>query len=155
MEGLGYWLFLLILYGLSAMMKKRQQKEARQKLDLDDKEEVTSPPGFIQEIFGDLKEKIPEIFNENEKEPPSEKEQVLEQIIPEKVIPVKTAPISVSKSKPAIPLHIMTHNIAEAYRKKLHENKPITLFQDFRGLRKAIVMKEILDKPRAMRRAIR
>ena len=36
MEGLAYWLFIAALYFLSTLMKKRQQKIARNKLDQED-----------------------------------------------------------------------------------------------------------------------
>ena len=53
MDSLGYWVVLMILYILSAMMKKRQQKSARRELDQgEDKSWQT--PGFVKDIFADF-----------------------------------------------------------------------------------------------------
>ena len=38
MEGLAYWLFIAALYFLSSLMKKKQQKVARKRLDQEDVE---------------------------------------------------------------------------------------------------------------------
>lgn len=54
MEGIGYWIFLLLIYGLSALLRKRQQKAARRKINLD--EPSPSPtvkrPDLFKEFFG-------------------------------------------------------------------------------------------------------
>lgn len=55
MEGIGYWLFLLILYLLSTLLKKRQQKAARRRLEGEpvEPEQEWEPPEFLKNLFGE------------------------------------------------------------------------------------------------------
>ncbi len=162
MEGLGYWIFLAVLYLLSALMKKRQQQAARRKLD---QEEASSTPRekpnplqaeFLQDLFGDVKELV--------KEP---KEEVGDEFADFKV--VKTEPVP--EPKPVhIPIehdHVVFEDLSEPepepihaeyqfWKKKRKEKRPLgPLFRSMNDLKRGIVLKEILDKPRAMRRSIR
>ena len=63
MDSLGYWLFLLILYMLSFMMKKRKQKAARQKLE-GDEENGWQTTDFVKGIFADFVDKGEEELDE-------------------------------------------------------------------------------------------
>ena len=62
MEGLGYWIFIAVLYLLSALMKKRQQQVPASQ-DSDSPKEKKSnlfQAEFLQDLFGDMKEYVSE-----------------------------------------------------------------------------------------------
>ena len=52
MEGIGYWIFLLALYLISTLAKKRKQKRAWEVLDKEEEnqEDPLSKPDFIELI---------------------------------------------------------------------------------------------------------
>ena len=88
MEGIGYWIFLLALYLISTLAKKRKQKKAWETLDKEEENQgdTSSQPDFIEQFFGDLvsKEEKP-IVSDDEPEP--------EEVYPEEEIPIKTESI--------------------------------------------------------------
>ena len=49
MEGIGYWIFLLALYLISTLAKKRKQKKAWETLDKEEENQgdTSSQPDFI------------------------------------------------------------------------------------------------------------
>ena len=92
MEVIGYWIFLLALYLISTLAKKRKQKKAWETLDKEEENQgdTSSQPDFIEQFFGDLVSKeekpiIPEMEPEPEEayaeeEPEKETDQTEESI---------------------------------------------------------------------------
>ena len=74
MEGIGYWIFLAVLYLLSSLMKKRRQQTIGQQQDKEDPnstDEVKPNPfqaEFLQDLFRDMKDLVedPEEISEEE-----------------------------------------------------------------------------------------
>ena len=90
MDSLGYWLFLLILYMLSFMMKKRKQKAARQKLE-GDEENDWQTTDFVKGIFADFVDKGEEeldeaVFTELEEELEEENEEITDSMQPRLIV---------------------------------------------------------------------
>lgn len=161
MEGLGYWIFLAVLYLLSVYMKKRQKQAARDKLEEPEKEPVEKPQNdFLRQIFGDFQEQLKPIPDTEEEivYPDHEVEEVPQ---PQDTTPVKPTPVKVVYTPPesrvqesAQQLPEMTPFLDYVIRQRV-VNPYHSLFKDLDAVRQAIVLKEILDKPRALRRGIR
>ena len=155
MDSLGYWLFLLILYMLSFMMKKRKQKTARQKLGSDE-ENGGQTPGFVKEIFADFVDKGEEELDEAVF---TELEEELEEELgkPEFHEPPQEIPLEEShlpkKDLSIIDEHRTIGTIAHREIKKVIFRS--IFFQNQGDVRMAMIYKEIMDKPRALRRSIR
>ena len=155
MDSLGYWLFLLILYMLSFMMKKRKQKAARQKLE-GDEENGWQTPDFVKGIFADFVDKGEEeldeaVFTELEEEleeelgKPEFHEPPQEIQLEERHLPQKDLSI--------VDEHRTIGTIAHKEIKKvIYQSR---FFQNQGDVRMAMIYKEIMDKPRALRRSIR
>ena len=161
MEGIGYWIFLLALYLISTLAKKRKQKKAWETLDNEEENQGDTPlqPDFIEKFFGDLvpKEERP-IISEDEPEP--------EEVYPEEEIPIETesipsevqADLSHSSFKafesPFDERHVGAFSHWDLPEKKLAEESLASILVQLNGktnLRRAIILKEILDKPLALR----
>ena len=161
MEGIGYWIFLLALYLISTFAKKRKQKKAWETLDNEEENQGDTPlqPDFIEQFFGDLvpKEERP-IISENEPEP--------EEVYPEEEIPIETesipsevqADLSHSSFKafesPFDKRHVGAFSHWDLPEEKLAEESLASILVQLNGktnLRRAIILKEILDKPLALR----
>jgi len=144
MEGLGYWLFLLILYLLSAMMKRRQQKATRRNLEEGEAAEPTpdwTQSDFFKNLFGDLaQEDLVEPEMESEAQPEIDDQPPVtepETIAPQ---PEEEAPSRFEEST------------VNPYEQHVYYRGWKTMFGDMEGIRKAIILKEILSQPRALRR---
>jgi len=155
MDSLSYWLFLLILYMLSFMMKKRKQKAARQKLE-GDEENGWQTPNFVKEIFADFVDKGEEELDEAVF---TELEEELEEELgkPEFQEPPQEIPLEEShlpkKDLSIIDEHRTIGTIAHREIKKVIFRS--IFFQNQGDVRMAMIYKEIMDKPRALRRSIR
>ena len=155
MDSLGYWLFLLILYMLSFMMKKRKQKAARQKLE-GDEENGWQTTDFIKGIFADFVDKGEEELDEAVF---TELEEELEEELgkPEFHEPPQEIPLEEShlpkKDLSIIDEHRTIGTIAHREIKKVIFRS--IFFQNQGDVRMAMIYKEIMDKPRALRRSIR
>ena len=155
MDSLGYWLFLLILYMLSFMMKKRKQKAARQKLD-GDEENGWQTTDFVKGIFADFVDKGEEELDEAVF---TELEEELEEELgkPEFQEPPQEIPLEEShlpkKDLSIIDEHRTIGTIAHREIKKVIFRS--IFFQNQGDVRMAMIYKEIMDKPRALRRSIR
>jgi len=164
MEGIGYWIFLAVLYLLSALMKKRQRQSARQQLD---QEESGSPAKekpkpfqaeFLQDLFGDMKNMVED-----------QKVKIRQQVEDFDIVEKKSVPEVEPKADYVHEEqdHVVFEDLSDLDPKPIHEeyqywkkgpekNRAISpLFRSMDDLKRAIVLKEILDKPRAMRRSIR
>ena len=166
MEGIGYWLIIAVLYLLSAFMKKRKQQAARRELEQEDsvpdseQKQTLFQAEFLQDMFGDLKnmaersglvseqEKNDFIIPEADESIEYEQELFDNDLEPEPIKPGETVFKDISEQAPEL-LKIDWEGITITH----HHLSPI--LRDRHYLKRAIVLKEILDKPRAMRRAIR
>ena len=163
MEGIGYWIFLAVLYLLSSLIKKRRKQAIGQQQDKEDPnstDEVKPNPfqaEFLQDLFRDMKNlaEDPKDISEEEIENIYVDEEA-EEIEPEKEVVVASDENShvvfkdLSKPEPE-PIH-------EAYqywnKQKVKMSAFNLSFNSINDLKRAIVLKEILDKPRALRRII-
>ena len=163
MEGIGYWIFIAVLYLLSSLMKKRRQQAIGQQQDKEDPnstDEVKPNPfqaEFLQDLFRDMKDLVedPEEISEEEIENIYFDEEV-EEIEPEKEVVVASDENS----------HVVFEDLSEPEPEPIHEEykywkkqkvemSAFSLsFTSMNDLKRAILLKEILDKPRALRRVI-
>tara|TARA_B100000678_G_C18095063_1_gene456391 strand:+ start:144 stop:647 length:504 start_codon:yes stop_codon:yes gene_type:complete len=167
MDGLAYWLFIAALYFLSSLMKRRQQKFARNKLerediDADDSdfiENKTSPaPESMDDFFDQLRNYGKEFLDFEEEEedqyPSEDEEQIEQEVIIEEPSEDKSRAVFEDLSEEKLePIH-------EEYRitKKQNQNMSLlvnSILSDNNKVKKAIILKEIFDKPRALRRSMR
>jgi hypothetical protein len=167
MEGIGYWIFLAVLYLLSSLMKKRRQQTIGQQQDKEDPnstDEVKPNPfqaEFLQDLFRDMKDLVedPEEISEEEIENIYVDEEVQE-IEPEKEVVVASDENShvvfedLSEPDPE-PDPEPIHEEYKYWKKQKVKMSAFSLsFTSMNDLKRAIVLKEILDKPRALRRVI-
>ena len=140
---------------LSFMMKKRKQKAARQKLD-GDEENGWQTPNFVKEIFEDFVDKGEEELDEAAF---TELEEEFEEELgkPEFHEPPQEIPLEEShlpkKDLSIIDEHRTIGTIAHREIKKVIFRS--IFFQNQGDVRMAMIYKEIMDKPRALRRSIR
>lgn len=157
MEGLSYWIFLAAMYLLSAFMKKRQQQVRSSSKE--NKSKVFQNK-FFEDLFQDLKEVGVEpedpILEQFEASSPDkivideEKNILDEEFIPIPEKETSTNLESFSKSDNLVsPKRSLV--LTKESKKKLVFSK---LFNNIDDLKQGIIMKEILDKPRAIRRNI-
>jgi len=163
MEGIAYWLFIAALYFLSSLMKKRQQKVARNKLDFEDTVSENSDfkenePETMNDFFDQLKSYGKEFLDVEDLEEESKEYEIQEDDINKEIETTPSEEISravfddVSEDS-LKPIH-------KEYRIKTKENESIaflvnSILNDNNKVKKAIILKEIFDKPRALRRLIR
>jgi len=165
MEGIGYWLFLAALYFLLSLMKKRKQKTARRMLDEDesvqgsDQQSGPFQSETLQELFNEIKNFGQDILEpgadeiaDYEFEEPTDTDEQPE-IIDESGT-VQTARAIFEDFSEEYPEHI--HKIYPIRKKESQTGHFISpLLKDVDRLKQAIILKEVLDKPRALKRSIR
>ena len=176
MEGIGYWLFLIIMYLLSGYKKKLQQKQKNKEIGSEDgwdsKEIPFSPQ--IQKWFeakGWIEEDRKEQDIINSPEHPLE-----EKINPEKTTLIDDK-VEVEKNQPSKLGfdHGQLSNIeqleeefeSQIYHSELSDRKVVqikkkkktlfvnSLLSNSHRLMESFIIKEILDKPKAYRKRIR
>ena len=149
------WLFLMLLYVFFGWMKKRQQTKAREKIE---SQEGWDTGKFVE--FGE--EIIENILGED-----SEKEEVIkEEVEDDLIFETSEAETEFSKKKTeeySEPI-LDTKNVGEIKHAVHAEYEKINLKNisylnriiDLKSpIKTAIILKEVLDKPRALRRRIR
>lgn len=154
MEGVGYWIFLLILYSLSMIAKKRKQKQAWREMEDQESDQPSAPkppemPGFLQDIFQEIKSEITEDDPEEDYE-----EEIADDVQEEIPEPIQATPLqnkdesehSIKWDQPNAPQYDVESDTSLSFIHNLQSSD---------NLKQAIVLKEILDKPRALRRSIR
>jgi hypothetical protein len=170
-EGIGYWLFLLILYLLSAFLRRRQREAARQRIETEAGEppaaEPVKPADWLREIFGEEivieEEPVPEPYAETSvpgteterPEPeyiPSAAEQPPEpDILVEETIEPET---STPPEKPSFA--VLETAVRPEQVEFFASGTSMDIFREFLTspvrLKQAIVLQEILGPPRALRR---
>ena len=167
MDGLAYWLFIAALYFLSSLMKRRQQKFARNKLerediDADDSdfiENKTSPsPESMDDFFDQLRNYGIEFLDFEEDDDDQylseDEEQIEQDVIIEEPSEDKSRAVFEDLSEEKL------EPIQEEYSitKKQNHNMSLlvnSILSDNNKVKKAIILKEIFDKPRALRRSMR
>jgi hypothetical protein len=159
MDSLGYWLFLLIIYMLSAMMKKRQQKAARQQLEQGE-ENSWEAPNFVKELFTDF---VGDDDEEPEEIVVSDLEKELEAELNEPVF--QDSPLESVEERPLKERHLSKSNLSIidekheigtlTHRKQKRKISQSRFFQHQGDVRLAMIYKEIMDKPRSLRKSIR
>ena len=166
MEGLAYWLFIAVLYFLSSLMKKRQQNFARKKLDEEDVQfeqddfvETDTDPETMDDFFDQLRNYGKGFLESDDDKAEDEVEiQEKEYIDPEVTVESAKEETSravfgdLSKNSPE-PVH-KEYIIKQRHTLKTSELVS-SLLNDDNKVKKAIILKEIFDKPRSLRRAIR
>ena len=165
MEGKGYWLFLAALYYLMSLMKKRKQKSARRMLDEDesvqeaDKQSGPFQSETLQELINEIKN-----FGQDILEPGADEIADYEF---EDSTDVEEQPEIVDEPEPVQTARAIFEDFSEEYPEHIHRKYPIRkkvsitghfispLLKDIDRLKQAIILKEVLDKPRALKRSIR
>ena len=165
MEGIGYWLFLAALYFLMSLMKKRQQKSARRMLDEDESvQESDQQPGpfqseTLQELFNEIKN-----FGQDILEPGADEIADYEF---EELTDTEEQPEIIDELEPVQTVSAITKDFSEEYPEHIHKKYPIRkkeslpghfirpLLKDADTFKQAIILKEVLGKPRALKRSIR
>ena len=154
---MGNWVFLMLLYIFFGWMKKRQQTKAREKIE--------SQEDWDTGNFAKFGEKILENFLEEERE---EEEEIIEgQKAYEKEEDALNAEIIEQDEKgdissPSILTEQYTENLEKEvsirsdYKINRKNINALDSIVDINNpLKTAIIFKEILDKPRALRKKIR
>jgi len=155
MEDFGYWIFLLILYLLSAVLKKRKQKAAYRKMEEVEEENDWKAPDFIKELFSDFTESeeikeeiVPDPFLEETHHDP----EVESSVQYDDDIPIEPSR-EIQKELSSIDDRRQIGTIKHEFRKK--ERIKTSFFKKQQDVKMAIIYKEILDKPRALRKQFR
>ncbi len=165
MEGIGYWLFLAALYFIMSLMKKRQQKSARRILDQDESvpESDQQPGPFQSETLQDLFNEIKN-FGQDILEPDADE---IDDYEFEEPIDTEEQPEIIDESEPVQTSRAISEDFSEKYPEHIHKKYPIrkkvsptghfisSILKDVGRLKQAIILKEVLDKPRALKRSIR
>ena len=162
MEGLGYWFFLAVMYLLSAFLKKRKRQAARQQGEQEklgsQTQESQNPfkSDFLKDIFGDIKEFGQEHDVEIQEEYFDNKELDEKQISMAKEDQTSKEHDHVVFEDLSNPEPEPIHKEYQFWKKDPVKKHQFDLsFDSYDELKRAIIMKEILDKPRAQRRSIR
>ena len=154
---MGNWLFLMLLYVFFGWMKKRQRDKAREKIESqeswDTGDFVEFGEGILDRILGEDGKKKDEIISEqnvNEYEESDLDVEIIEEDKENAEIP------------PAIIVEEKTENLKKEvsarydYRIKRKNINVLNTLNDINNPAKtAIIFREILDKPRSLRRKIR
>ncbi len=165
MEGIGYWLFLAALYFIMSLMKKRQQKSARRILDQDESvpESDQQPSPFQSETLQDLFNEIKN-FGQDILEPDTDE---IDDYEFEEPIDTEEQPEIIDESENVQTSRAIFEDFSEEYPEDIHKKYPVKkkvsatghfispLLKDSNTIKQAIILKEILDKPRALKRFIR
>ncbi len=164
MEGIGYWLFLAALYFLSSLMKKRQQKSARRRLEQDElvPESDRKTPPFqsetLQELFSEIKNFGQDLADEDVDENEDYEFEDYE---------FEDSPEIIDSTEPVESSRAIFEDLSEEDPEPIHEEYLIKkkgsqvghflspLINDIDKLKQSIILKEVLDKPRALKRYIR
>ena len=154
---MGNWLFLMLLYVFFGWMKKRQRDKAREKIESqeswDTGDFVEFGEGILDRILGEDGKKKDEIISEhnvNEYEESDLDVEIIEEHKENAEIP------------PAIIVEEKRENLEKEvsarydYRIKRKNINVLNTLNDINNPAKtAIIFREILDKPRSLRRKIR
>lgn len=153
MEGWGYWLFLIIMYLLSVMMKRKQKLHVPES---EQSREQWRPRKIINELFTDLDGGNTPFFDEQltEKQEDYPEEETVE---------IETT--AVVEAAPLVEHHLKRNDLSVIDEKidlstikrqdTVKVKRNVMLFHSMDDVTRAIILKEILGKPRAYQRRIR
>lgn len=169
MEGIGYWIFLIILYGLASYLRKRRKQQARNALESEGQNQGENKPRqdwrrseIFKELFGGL-EPEPEpvtagqedanIFDWDQEDEPAYTAPAEPELEPKKPV---TEPVRIERSKrEATSQKKQKHAQPDS---KIEKEIEIPLLHSLRStlkqrnsLQQAIIMREIIEKPLALR----
>jgi|TARA_B110000240_G_scaffold197852_1_gene254707 hypothetical protein len=146
MEGLSYWIFLAIFYLLSAFMKKRRQQGSETSTE---KKPNIFQNQFFKDLFQDLKEvdveskdSFLEEFDDSYEEEISVEEQ--DKNLEEELI--------FSEKLSKLPDLGVQTKIKAFSNRDIKRQMKINFLKGSESLKSGIMIKEILDKPRALRK---
>ena len=148
-----------------SLMKKRQQKSARRILDQDESvpESDQQPGPFQSETLQDLFNEIKN-FGQDILEPGADE---IDDYEFEEPIDTEEQPEIIDESEPVQTSRAISEDFLEEYPEHIHKKYPVKkkvsatghfispLLKDSNTIKQAIILKEILDKPRALKRFIR
>lgn len=165
MEVSGYWVILILLYLLSLWAKKRKQAQQRERLNLEEDGTIEPAvrPAAPQSVF--LSRMLREAgFDFGEKEETVEEDIAVATAVEVQGPEQESVSIRDRRAEFDRELADSIHPTWQKPDKKsngayaIHatrSSKLIPDLDDLDDLREAIILKEILDKPRSMRRRIR
>jgi len=154
---MGNWLFLMLLYVFFGWMKKKQRDKAREKIESqeswDTGDFVEFGEGILDRILGEDGDKKDEIISDQNINEYEESDLDVEIIEEDKEI---------TKIPPAIIVEEKTKNLEKEvsarydYRVKRKNINVLNTLIDIKNPGKTgIIFREILDKPRSLRKKIR
>ena len=154
---MGNWLFLMLLYVFFGWMKKRQRDKAREKIESqeswDTGDYVEFGEGILDRILGEDGKKKDEIISEqnvNEYEESDLDVEIIEEHKENAEIPPA---IIVEEKRENLEKEVSARYDYRIKRKNI--NVLNTLIDINNPAKTAIIFREILDKPRSLRRKIR
>ena len=154
---MGNWLFLLLLYAFFGWMKKKQRDKAREKIESqeswDTRDVVEFGEGILDSILGEEDDKKDEIISEQNVYENEERNLDIEIIEPDKEHDEITNNIIFDEKTENLKKEVPTNYDHKIKRKNI--NVLNTLIDINNPAKTAIIFREILDKPRSLRRKIR
>ena len=169
------WLGILLLYLISGFMKKREQNQKRKEIesepdwDLDDSNVFEKPESDLGQLLNDLFEQNPKtpeasplisdvINEESEKLENENTGEFSDEILEDVLVDDEQGLSKIDEKVEEFEDRIYHSKLAE--RRELHlgnkwdkqTNLRLELFNSKKTLKRAIILKEILDKPLALRK---
>ena len=169
------WLGILLLYLISGFMKKREQNQKRKEIesdpdwDLDDSNVFEKPESDIGQLLNDLFEQNPKtpeasplisdvINEESEKLENENTGEFSDEILEDVLVDDEQGLSEIDEKVEDFEDRIYHSKLAD--RRELHlgnkwdkqTNLRLELFNSKKTLKRAIILKEILDKPLALRK---
>ena len=169
------WLGILLLYLISGFMKKREQNQKRKEIesdpdwDLDDSNVFEKPESDIGQLLNDLFEQNPKtpeasplisdvINEESEKLENENTGEFSDEILEDVLVDDEQGLSEIDEKVEEFEDRIYHSKLAD--RRELHLGKKwdkqtnlrLELFNSKKTLKRAIILKEILDKPLALRK---
>ena len=154
---MGNWLFLMLLYVFFGWMKKRQRDKAREKIESqeswDTGDFVEFGEGILDRILGEDGKKKDEIISEQNVNEYEESDLDVEIIEEHKENAERPPAIIVKEKRENLEKEVSARYDYRIKRKNI--NVLNTLNDINNPAKTAIIFREILDKPRSLRRKIR
>ncbi len=169
------WLGILLLYLISGFMKKREQNQKRKDIesepdwDLDDSNVFEKPESDLGQLLNDLFEQNPktpeasplisDVINEDSEKLENENTgEFSDEILDDVLVDDEQGLSEIDEKVEEFEDRIYHSKLAE--RRELHlgnkwdkqTNLRLELFNSKKTLKRAIILKEILDKPLALRK---
>ncbi len=169
------WLGILLLYLISGFMKKREQNQKRKEIesepdwDLDDSNVFEKPESDLGQLLNDLFEQNPktpeasplisDVINEESENLENENTgEFSDEVLDDVLVDDEQGLSEIDEKVEAFEDRIYHSKLAD--RRELHlgnkwdkqTNLRLELFNSKKTLKRAIILKEILDKPLALRK---